>query len=158
MAFELGGVVSGLLAKIARLGTLSNPLNATLTGTSLQPVEGVSGALVDPSNNVLTVKYAAANVAASQTDSSIVAAVAAKRIRVLGYALSGGAQATSVTFNSKGAGAGTAVSMTHQMGANGVFAPGEAAHGHFQTASGEGLTVTTGAGSTTGIQVSYVEV
>lgn len=106
----------------------------------------------------LTPKFAFANVAASQTDSAIVAAVTSKKIRVLAmYAVAGGT-ATSLTFNSKPGGAGTAKSAAFANGANGgeilPFSP----VGWFETASGEGLSVTTGAGSTTGIGVVYIEV
>lgn len=106
----------------------------------------------------LTPKFAKGNIAASQTDSSIVAAVASKKIRVLcAYAVAGGT-ATNLTFNSKPAGAGTAISALLANGANGgeilPFSP----VGWFETVAGEGLTVTTAAGSTTGLGVVYVEV
>lgn len=95
-------------------------------------------------------KFAKADVAASQTDSSLVSAVAGKKIRVLTVALSCGATASTAVFNSKGAGAGTAISCTFN---NSISLPdGE---GYFETNSGEGLTVTTGAGSTTGVLVVY---
>jgi len=111
------------------------------------------------SNGQLVVpKFAFANVAASQTDSSLVAAVSGKRIRVINYTMVAGSTATNVTFNSKGGGAGTAITSLKANAANGGAAPGEALKGHFQTAVGEGLTVTTGAGSTVGIDITYVEV
>lgn len=99
-----------------------------------------------------------ANVSASQTDSSLVAAISGKIIRVVAFVSQAGGTATNLTFNSKGGGAGTAISMTFQNGANsGEVAP-ENIQGWFQTNVGEGLTVTTGAGSTTGVQVTYVVV
>jgi hypothetical protein len=99
------------------------------------------------------------NVAASTTDSSLVAAVAAKVIYVVGAVIVCGGTATSITFNSKPAGAGTAISATFALGANGGFVwPCEGdGTSLFQTNSGEGLTVTTGAGSTVGIQLLYVQ-
>ena len=101
-------------------------------------------------------RYALANVAASQTDSEIVAAVTGRRIRVLSVACVCGATATNLTFNSKGSGAGTAISMQFQNAANsGAVLPFNEA-GWFETVPNEGLTVTTGDGSTTGIQVAYV--
>lgn len=109
-------------------------------------------------STALTPKFAFANVNASSTDSSIVAAVTAKRIRVLAVAAVAGATATTLTFNTKPAGAGSAISPLLANGANGgeilPFSP----VGWFQTASGEGLTVTTGSGSATGVLVVYVEV
>lgn len=106
----------------------------------------------------LVVKRALANIAASTTDSVVVAAVTGKQIHVLSVAVLTGGTATTCTFNSKGAGAGTAISMQFQNGANGGAVLPYNPKGWFVTAVGEGLTATTGAGSQTGIQVTYVEV
>lgn len=105
-----------------------------------------------------TPAYAFANVAASQTDSSLVASPGAVKIRVLSvYAVAGGT-ATTLTFNSKGGGAGTAISALFANAANGgeilPFSP----VGWFETSTSEALTVTTGAGSTTGIGVVYITI
>ena len=114
-----------------------------------------------------TIKYAYGNIAASQTDATLtvtatgtpMAATSGKKIRVLDYVAVAGGTATTLIFNSKGAGAGTAISSTKALAANGVAAAGEAAKGgHIETKSGENLTVTTGSGSTTGIDITYVEV
>ncbi len=135
---------------------------ATYTAPSAATTDSVSVKIATDKimNNLteLTPKYAFANVAASQTDSNIVTAVASKKIRVLALYAVAGATATNLTFNSKPAGAGTAISALFANAANGgeilPFNP----VGWFESASGEGLTVTTGAGSTTGIGVVYVEV
>lgn len=106
----------------------------------------------------LTVKRAFVNVAASQTDSSVIAAVASKKLRILAAVAVAGGTATNLTFNSKGAGAGTAISPLLANGVNGgeILPPNP--YGWFETNSGEALTVTTGAGASTGILVVYVEV
>ena len=104
---------------------------------------------------VLRRYFAKANVAASQTDSSVVAAVSAKEILVLGFRVMAGGTATDITFNSKGAGAGVAISEAFQCGANGGQAGAFSPVGHFKTVAGEALTVTTGAGSTVGVGVVY---
>lgn len=116
------------------------------------------GAVLDEGGNVCLVKTAFVNVAASQTDSSVVAAVAGKRIRVLGYTAQCGSSSATLTFNSKGAGAGTAVSSLQQPAANGGRSV-SAADGAFlfQTNAGEALTVTTGAGGATGVDLAYIE-
>lgn len=102
------------------------------------------------------VKRTFANVAVSQTDSSLVAAVTAKKIRVLAVVIVAGATAsTGVTFNSKGAGAGTAKSALFCAPANSGPTLGLNTEGWFETNAGEALTVTTGTGSTVGIQVVY---
>ncbi len=103
-----------------------------------------------------TIVQAFVNVAASQTDSAIVAASGTKVIYVLSVALVSGGTATNVTFGSKPVGASTAISPLFANAANGgavlPFNPGC----WFKTAAGEGLCVTTGAGSTTGILVTYI--
>lgn len=106
----------------------------------------------------LTPKFAKANVAASGTDTAVVVAVTSKKIRVLSFRLHAGSTATNITFNTKPAGAGTAISELFALGANGGRAEAFNPCGHFETASGEGLSTTTGSGSTTGVGVVYVEV
>lgn len=108
---------------------------------------------------------AIANVAASQTDAVILAAIhAGVRIRVLGVFCLAGGVATNLTFNSKGSGAGTAISCLLANGANGgavmpLTPPANPEYqtnaGWFETLPGEALTVTTGAGSSTGIIVIW---
>ena len=106
----------------------------------------------------LRIKYGFDNVGAGATDDSVVAAVADKKIRVIALVLLCGATATAITFNSKGSGAGTAITMQFQNAANSGAVMGFNQGGWFETNAGEALTVTTGAGSTTGIQVVYVEI
>jgi hypothetical protein len=100
------------------------------------------------------------NISSATTDGSIMAAVTARIIRVFGVAAEAGATATTLVFNSKGAGAGTAISMTFALPANGGFVLPQPTDANvqvpwFQTNAGEGLTATTGTGSTVGIQVIY---
>lgn len=103
----------------------------------------------------MSLPYAFANVSASSTDAALVSAVAGKSIRVLGLVVIAGATATNVTFNSKPAGSGAAVSMLFACSANGGAVLPTNGNGWFQTLAGEGLTVTTGAGSTVGIQLVW---
>lgn len=116
-----------------------------------------SGLLMDESGVLRQVKRSdPKNIAQSQTDSAVVAAVAGYAIRVLNvYALAGGT-ATNLTFNSKPGGAGAAISALLANDANGGEVLPYNPHGWFQTAISEGLSVTTGAGATTGLQVSYI--
>lgn len=99
-------------------------------------------------------KTAFADVAASQTASSLVAGVSGKHIRVLAYVVQCGATATTIVFNS----ASTAITPTFQNASNGGSVVPFNPVGWFETNLGEALTVTTGAGSTTGVVVRYVEV
>jgi len=109
-------------------------------------------------NAPVLVQRAFANVAAASTDAALVAAVAGKKLLVLVFRLHAGGTATAVTFNSKGAGAGVAISETFDCNSRGGRADGFSPIGHFVTATGEGLSVTTGAGSTVGIGVAYLAV
>jgi hypothetical protein len=102
-------------------------------------------------------KYAKADVAASQTDSAVVAAVAGKRIVVVAANWLTGASATTLVFNTKPSGAGTAITGVYANDINGGMVLPFASSGWFQTAIGEGLSVTTGAGASTGINVVYFE-
>lgn len=119
---------------------------------------GVSGVLRSPSGAVLTVKRKNQAVAAAGTDTAVIAAVAGKKIRVLAVDLDCAGTATVFQFNTKPAGAGTiivgpfndAISETKNLGYN--------PQGWFETGVGEGLSATTGAGSTTSVQLVYVEV
>lgn len=95
-------------------------------------------------------------VAASQTDSALVAATALKRVRVLSVVINqGDTTPSAVTFNSKSAGAGTAISPVLKAPANGGFVLPFNERGYFETIAGEGLSVTTGAGSNTAIIVTF---
>lgn len=105
--------------------------------------------------------YARGNVASGSTDQTLTGMVtppSGMKVRVLAVMLSVGSTATNVTLNSKGAGAGTACTATIQGGANaGVVLP-FCPLGWCDTNNGETLTVTTGAGSTVGVQIAYTTV
>lgn len=101
---------------------------------------------------------AIANIAASSTDANVISAISNKCIRVVQLAMVCGGTATNITFNSKGTGSGTAISCLFANGTNGGAVLGYNPDGWFTTNNGEGLTVTTGAGSTTGIQIGYVKI
>lgn len=97
-----------------------------------------------------------ANVATATTDGPIIAAVAGKLINVLAVMVDCGATATAITFNSKPAGAGTPISATIALGASDDVVLDFCPAGWFQTNTGEGLSVTTGAaGASIGVQVVY---
>lgn len=99
------------------------------------------------------------NIAASTTDSIVVAATAGYKIRVLALLLNhGDTTPSSVTLNSKSGSAGTAISPLLKGPANGGFVVPYSKQGWWETNSGEGLSATTGAGSTTGVTVVYERV
>jgi predicted aconitase with swiveling domain len=99
------------------------------------------------------------NIAAGTTDSSLVAAVTGYKIRILAVLLNhGDTTPSAVTFNSKSGGAGTAISPLLKGPANGGFVVPYSKQGWWESISGEGISVTTGAGSTTGVTVLYERV
>lgn len=159
------------------LGTIITSLNgglpAALVGGRLDVNVGAQAARVATTDTItaklatdkiqdgttaLTPKFAHADVAASQTDSNIVTGVGGKKIRVLQVVATCGGTGTDLTFNSKGAGAGTSISGKLSNGANGGEVLPFSPVGWFETITAEALTVTTGAGSSTGITLTYVEV
>jgi hypothetical protein len=97
------------------------------------------------------------NIEASQTEAVLIGGVSGKRVIVHGALIVSGPNPTSLTFNSTGSGGSFPISPTFQCGANswGTIPPLTGLDGWFKTNVGEGLTVTTGAGSTTGIQLLY---
>ena len=111
-------------------------------------------------------KYAKSDIAPSQTDSSLVSAKESTIFRVVGGFLVCAATATTIVFNSKPIGSGTSISSTIFCGANGgLIMPsvaqvdsGEPPFGYFQTNKGEGLSATTGSGSSVGVSLVYVEI
>lgn len=104
---------------------------------------------------VLGILSVNANVNAAQTDQVLITAVTGKKIRVLSMFCQTGPVETNIAVNTKPAGAGTAVSPTFQNGQNGGAVLPFSPIGWFETNVGEGLSVTTGAGSTTGISILY---
>lgn len=159
-AGSASGSISAKLRFMAATGIPVTSLPATPAGTNLIGQVSASNetATIYNGSTALTPKFAIANVAASQTDSSVVAAVTSKKIRIVSFRVHVAATATNVTFNTKPAGSGTAISELFACGVNAGRSESYSPVGHFQTNSGEGLTVTTGAGSTVGVGVVYVEV
>lgn len=140
-------------------GTVSLPTGAALEAGNLATIlASIQGGVIVIAGVSYTVKRAFANVAASSTDSNIVSAVAAKVLWIISYRIIAGTTATNVTFNTKPAGAGTAIDFLHACAASGGAMGQRNIDSWFRTGSGEGLTVTTGAGSTVGIGVTYIEV
>lgn len=113
----------------------------------------------DPTGSKVIIQTAFANIEAGTTDAPLVAAVPGKRIVVLSiFAHAQGTVETNVTLNSKGSGAGTAITSTKQIGPNSGWVQdrGTPVDYLFQTKNSEGLAVTTGAGSDVGVDVTYV--
>lgn len=133
-----------------------------MSGYKFLPAEQIDDTIpinVNVVTSTLTPKFAFASVAASQTNSQIVALVSGKQIRVLAAkVITGPNGPTPVTFRSKPAGTGTNLTPADSCAASGGYVLDFNPVGWFQTVASEALTVTTGAGDTTGIQVVYVEV
>lgn len=104
----------------------------------------------------LTPKFKTVSVAASQTDTSLIAAVASKKLRILCLRAMCGGTATDSTYESDG-GSDTILHVG-TYGANGGEVLPFSPVGWFETVAGEALIVTTGAGSTTKYTLVYIEV
>jgi hypothetical protein len=86
------------------------------------------------------------------TDTSIVAALPGRKIRVTGGWVSAGAASSTVQFNSKGSGAGTACAGLINLPVNGTVTLDSVV---IQTNLNEGLTVTTVGAGPTAVHVTY---
>lgn len=106
------------------------------------------------SQTALTPKFFSATVSSAGTDVELIAAVTAKKLRILSLAIQCGSTATTITLES------STTTRKHKVpaGANGGQILGFNPVGWFETASGESLTATTTSGSATEITGTYVEV
>ncbi len=99
--------------------------------------------------------FAFANVAVG-TDGAVVAAVAGNRIRVRSAVITSATGGVSVvTFTSKPAGAGVAITADIDLAANGNVSLAPSASGWFETAAGEGLSATV-ATTAVGVTIEYI--
>lgn len=140
--------------------TAVTSLPATPAGTNLIGRLGAFpgvGQIIDSSGVAHAVSSAFANVAASQTDSVIQALSGSLTTYVFAVVCVCGATATNITFNSKPAGAGSAISPLFANAANGGIVLPFTGSPWFQSASSAGISVTTGAGSTTGVLILYAQ-
>lgn len=103
----------------------------------------------------VTVKYAVVN-AAADGDNTVIAAVASKKIRVLGYHLSVTAAGLIVLQDTAGT---PVVHARHSLAANGTasYAGGHDAPA-FETAAGEGVEISNPASVDTHGHITYIEV
>lgn len=149
----LSSIVSGTV--VVAVATDNLPL---LVFSNMASAEGQSGVLYD--NNLVqqTVLYAQATVTTGSTDTALVAAVTAKKLRVLSMTIgNNGTATTACQVNSKPAGSGTII-----WGPTGIIVDGSLVlafnkHGWFQSNSGEGLSITQ-TGGTVGVNVTYIAV
>lgn len=107
-----------------------------------------------------TARSVFANVSASTTDQVLVVADNTFRsIKVVSVAFVAGATATNATFNTYPTGGpGVAISCLFANGANGGAVLNRNEDGWFWTVGGQGLSITTGSGSTLGVLVNYIYV
>ena len=82
-----------------------------------------------------------------------------KRVRVVGYTISGGGATGTATFNSKPAGAGAGITSSKTTIIGGIISAPYNPLGHFESNMGEGISVTmAGVSATAAIDLTYVEV
>jgi hypothetical protein len=142
-------------------GSVTATLNSSGSST-LAPGSnyiGFVGAMSDTSGisnegTTLNPAVSSVNIAASTTNQIIVPSTANMRVRILQLVAVAGATTTNLTFGTTTGNA--AITPTFQNAANGGEVLPFSPIGWFDTAVGDGLTVTTGAGSTTGILFKYI--
>lgn len=151
----LGGALTDTQLRATAVPVSGPQTNAEARATPQPVAASPETGSVYNGTTALTPKFKLLNQAASGTNQTLVAAVTAKKIRVLAAVFVAGGTATTLTFNSATLGA---ISALFANAANGGATLPFNPSGWFETVAGEALTVTTGAGSTTGIQITYVEV
>lgn len=156
------GIISPAATTLEDLTTTSNTALAEIAvDVAATAVRGdVSGTVYDPVSGAnLTIKRALKAVPTNTTDSSIIAAVTDKKLRILAIKGFNGATASTITFNTKGSGAGTAISAPFVLPVSIPLDFHPSNMGWLETAAGEAFTATTAAsGATVALQVLYVEV
>lgn len=153
MSAKFPGIIQP--AEEPEVQVLDDILAAQGTAASQALKGNVSGSLQTPAGVAITPVRKNQVVAASGTDTAIIAAVTGKSIRVFAADLDCAGTATVFTFNSKPSGAGTAIAGPYNQAISESKGLEFNPHGWFQTAVGEGLSCTTGAGSNTTVLITY---
>jgi hypothetical protein len=132
------------------MAAVATPLPVSNSAESSQMTIG--GATVIP-------KFAVISATGDNTDTTLVAAVTSKKIRVLSYTVICSAASTSITFyNGDPDSAGAAISGAMPLTANSGIHAGYCPVGHFETSSGTLLALEiTGTGDVYG-HLTYIEV
>lgn len=127
---------------------------------NLRTTDTLNGDGIGVAGTSLVVKNFGAFVNSSQTDSVLVAAVTAKKIRVVAVYVNGDDKTGHWNFNfrTKPAGAGTKISTEFAGDPRASVVLPLNPYGWFETSSGQGLAVSTGADSGVNIQLCYMEV
>jgi hypothetical protein len=113
------------------------------------------GAIFTYDGSYSTELFTSVSIGSSITDGEVVAAVAGYKIRVLSYGISSSTPGPSrITFNTKGAGAGVAITPIFYLAANAQAREADN-NGLFETLSGESLTATTNLNNTY-VALTYV--
>ena len=126
---------------------------------ALQTREQV-GRLITPNGTVLPIRRAFGNVNAGATDDAFIDANPTAAIRIVGAFIQGGDTGTDVTIKSKETGeSSVAISPLLALGNNGSLVLPYNPQGWFQTPDvARAITITTGAGSATGITLLFIEI
>lgn len=121
-------------------------------------VNGIFYEMVDGKKTACVVKSGNGQYAAGAVDGNLVTAVTGKLILVLAAMLTNkGGVVTAVSFNTKPAGAGVAISPRLEIAADSNLIIPATQFGYFQTGSGQGLTVSV-VGADVDVFVRYIEI
>jgi hypothetical protein len=156
---ELQGTASGALKVALSAGTDNigdvdiASMPASDVATDQMGVSHMTNVIMNDRTE-LTPAFFYEAVTASDTDEEIIALQASKKLRILSLFVQAGGTATDVTFESST----TTTKFKVTAGINGGCVLPFNPIGWFESASGESITVTTGAGSTVQIAGAYVAV
>jgi len=144
-------------ANTLKTASAASPMPVTApaaTRTTHSITDAVASDAIMSGLTAMTPKFVSATITAGATDTTVIAAVASRKLRVIAFVCQCGGVATDLTLES-----GTATRI-HKVpaGANGGQSLSANPWGWFETTSGAALTATTGAGSSTEITIAYLEV
>lgn len=130
---------------------------ATYTASGIHLAANTGNTGVDISTAVSArIRDANVVVAASQTDSVLIAAVSGSKIRVLGVTTGAAGTATDWTLGSKAGAGATTTKMGPFRSAASNYTSTYGDYGMFDCVDSEGLVVTTGAGANVTFFINYV--
>ncbi len=130
----------------------SEPVVIASNQSAVPTTQGTDTSVLYNGTTSLTPKFAAITASASGA-TSVVALVAAKKIRVISYVVVANA-AVNVKFQSNSTDKTGLLYLSANGGVSGAYAP----TGHFETASGEALNINLSAAVAVGGHLTYIEV
>lgn len=148
----MGGAIFFLFSPITGGPQIISYVPRSGVGTQLVAVAADQTTAIYDGTVALPPNYGFVNVTASG-DTTVVAAVVGKSIRVLSYSIGPSSAAVNVFFKSS---SGAAISSLKNLAINGGFGRGYCPIGHFQGALGDGLVINLSGVANLGVDLTFV--